>query len=449
MTEPINLSATLPVASPATQPIQDKAPKPPGLMPKNVQTWGMLGLAVLMVAIMWLTGGKKPQPAPRSGTAAVQTPAPLEVNEGKIAELQSRIQELQREQQVALNQQNKFFGALQSGNQTAAPAEVTNPQSASPPATDPIHEERKKRAYLSLFSSNVALSYRKELAQPQPPVNTAPQITNPFGLPSLAGQEPNFSQQLAQILQGLPPAPQPIPSAPSVSGSALHAGTTTAEEAEKQISDGHAKETSPNSSALNAAQGKSYLIFEGTILETVLVNRLDGQFTGPVECLVTNDIYSHDRQHVLIPSGTKVLGEAKRVDTFGQTRLAVAFHRLIMPDGYSVSLDQFKGMNQVGDTGLRDQVNNHYLKIFGASLAIGALGGISQAGSGGLLTQSGTQSVEQGFGQSLGQTSQRILDKFLNILPTVTIREGHRVKIYLSGDLAVPDYANHKMPSDL
>jgi len=105
MTESLN--------SPATQPIQDKAPKPPGLMPKNVQTWAMLGLAVLMVSIMWLTGGKKPQTLPKSGTSAVQTPAPLEVNEGKIAELQNRIQELQREQQVALNQQNKFFGAVQ------------------------------------------------------------------------------------------------------------------------------------------------------------------------------------------------------------------------------------------------------------------------------------------------------------------------------------------------
>ena len=94
MTESVN--------SPATQPIQDKAPKPPGLMPKNVQTWAMLGLAVLMVSIMWLTGGKKPQTLPRSGTSTVQTPAPLEVNEGKIAELQNRIQELQREQQVAV-----------------------------------------------------------------------------------------------------------------------------------------------------------------------------------------------------------------------------------------------------------------------------------------------------------------------------------------------------------
>jgi type IV secretory pathway VirB10-like protein len=426
------------------QKIEDKAPKPPGLMPKNVQAWLMLGLAVLMVIIMWLTGGKKAPTAPKSGTPAVQNPAPLEVNQAKIADLQNRIQELQREQQVALNQQNKFFGALQSENQTAAPAQITNPQPATAPTIDPIQDERKKRAYLSLFSSNVALSYRKDSPQPE----SAPP-NNPFGLQTPQPQQPTFDQQLAQILQGMPPALQPFAPLPPPSTSTPKVGTTTAEDAERKASESSSKQTSPNPSALNAADGKNYVIFEGTVLETVLLNRLDGQFTGPVECLVTNDIYSHDRQHLLIPSGTKILGEAKRVDTFGQTRLAVAFHRLIMPDGYSVSLDQFKGMNQVGDTGLRDQVNNHYLKIFGASLAVGAIGGIAQAGSGGLLTQSGTQSIQAGVGQSLGQTSQRILDKFLNILPTITIREGHRVKIYLSGDIAVPDYANHKMPSDL
>lgn len=430
--------------SPAAQPIQDKAPKPPGLMPKNIQAWVMLSLAVLMVIIMWLTGGKKPQTAPKSGTPSVQTSAPLEVNQAKIADLQARIQELQREQQSALTQQNKFFGALQGDSQTSAPAQVTNPQSGAPPPDDPIQAERKKRAYLSLFSSNVALSYRKDLPQPEP----AP-TSNPVGLQGQPTQLPTFDQQLSQILQTLPPMPQPVAPVPPVSGSGHQAGTTTAEEEEKKAPETASKQTPPNDSALNVAQGKNYVIFEGTILETVLLNRLSGDFTGPVECLITNDIYSHDRQHVLIPSGTKVLGEAKRVEAFGQTRLAVAFHRLIMPDGYSVSLDQFKGMNQIGDTGLRDQVNNHYLKIFGASLAVGAIGGIAEAGSGGLLTQSGTQSIQQGIGESLGQTSQRILDKFLNILPTITIREGHRVKIYISGDLSIPDYANHKMPSDL
>ena len=439
MTEQIN--------SPAAQPIQDKAPKPPGLMPKNVQAWVMLSLALLMVIIMWFTGGKKAQTAATSSTPGVQTPAPLEVNEGKIAELQSRIQDLQREQQIALNQQNKFFGALQSNAQTTATAQVANPTQPPPETpTDPIQDEREKRAYLSLFSSNVALSYRKDLAQSESAPTAAPPNPNPLGLQGLPAPGADFNQQLSQILQGIPGMQ---PAASPVAANARQAETTTSEETEKRDSGSPSKETSPNPSALNSADGKDYVIFEGTILETVLLNRLDGQFTGPVECLVTTDIYSHDRQHLLIPSGSKIIGEAKRVDTFGQTRLAVAFHRLIMPDGYSVNLDQFKGMNQIGDTGLRDQVNNHYLEIFGASLAVGAVGGIAEAGSDGLLTESGTQSMEQGVGESLGQTSQRILDKFLNILPTVTIREGHRVKIYLSGDLEVPDYANHKMPSDL
>jgi type IV secretion system protein VirB10 len=409
----------------------------------------MLSLALLMVIIMWFTGGKKAQTAATSSTPGVQTQAPLEVNEGKIAELQSRIQDLQREQQIALNQQNKFFGALQSNAQTTEPAQVTNP-TQPPPETpaDPIQDERKKRAYLSLFSSNVALSYRKELAQPESAPTATPPTTNPFGLQGLPTPGTDFNQQLSQILQGIP-GMQPAPPAPPVAANARQAGTTPAEEMEKRDTESPSKETSPNPSALNSADGKDYVIFEGTILETVLLNRLDGQFTGPVECLVTTDIYSHDRQHLLIPSGSKIIGEAKRVDTFGQTRLAVSFHRLIMPDGYSVNLDQFKGMNQIGDTGLRDQVNNHYFEIFGASLAVGAVGGIAEAGSDGLLTESGTQSMEQGVGETLGQTSQRILDKFLNILPTVTIREGHRVKIYLSGDLELPDYANHKMPSDL
>jgi hypothetical protein len=199
----------------------------------------------------------------------------------------------------------------------------------------------------------------------------------------------------------------------------------------------------------NAASGKSYIVFEGTVLETVLINRLDGQFSGPVECLLASDIYSHDRQHLLIPAGTRVLGEAKKVEAFGQTRLAVVFHRLIMPDGYSASLDQFKGLDQIGDTGLRDQVNNHYLRIFGVSLAIGALGAVSEAGTSGSLVASGTDLMRQGFAVSTAQSASQILDRFLNVPPTVTIREGHRVKVYLSGDFALPDYSNHQVPSDL
>jgi type IV secretion system protein TrbI len=164
--------------------------------------------------------------------------------------------------------------------------------------------------------------------------------------------------------------------------------------------------------------------------------------------LLTTDVYSHDRQHLLVPSGTRLLGETRKVDNSGQTRLAVVFHRLVMPDGYSVSLDQFKGLDQIGDTGLRDKVNNHYLRLFGVSLAIGALGAVAEAGTGSALTDSGTDLMRQGFAASTAQSASQILDRFLNILPTITIREGQRVKVYLSGDLSLPDYNNHTMPSD-
>src|ERR1700723_1973172 len=70
--------------------IQEKTPKPQGLLPKNVQSWLLIGLAFLMVAIMWLTGGKKPPMPARSASAAVPVEVPLEVNETKYNELQNR-----------------------------------------------------------------------------------------------------------------------------------------------------------------------------------------------------------------------------------------------------------------------------------------------------------------------------------------------------------------------
>ena len=89
-------------------------------------------------------------------------------------------------------------------------------------------------------------------------------------------------------------------------------------------------------------------------MDTILMNRLDGDAPGPVKVLVSNPVYSHDHQHVLIPDGTIVLGEARKIGASGfgqQRRMAVVFHRMIMPDGYSVDLDQFHGLDQIGEEG--------------------------------------------------------------------------------------------------
>src|SRR5207253_2050827 len=100
-------------------------------------------------------------------------------------------------------------------------------------------------------------------------------------------------------------------------------------------------------------------ILEGTVIDTVLTNRLDGTAAAPVNCLVTNPVYAQDGQVVLIPAGARVLGHTKPVQAFGETRLAVAFMRLVMPDGRTYPLDQFMGLNAIGDAGLRDQVDQH------------------------------------------------------------------------------------------
>jgi len=435
------------------EPIQDKAPKPPGLLPKHVQSWLILGLAVLMIVIMWLTGGKKQQTSAKPSAPVVQQPLPVEVNETKIADLQNRIQELQREQlvaQSALAQQNRFLGAATHDQQQAQTSYAPS-NAAGERTEDPIKTERRKREYLSLFASNIALSYRKTAPATQagPPDQSAPSPDPPGAIPPSTSTEASLLSQMLKDAQ-LGIAAQPISATQPnvVTSTQTHNPSANVAEANQQPKEAN-NPAAAQISTSPAAAGKNYILFEGTVLESVLINRLDGQFSGPIECLLTNDIYSHDRQHLLIPAGSKVLGETKKVDAFGQTRLAVVFHRLIMPDGYSLSLDQFKGLNQTGDAGLRDQVNNHYLRIFGVSLAIGALGAVAQGGTSGPLTASGTDVMRQGFAQSTAQSSAQILDKFLNIMPTVTIREGHRVKVYLSGDLALPDYNNHKLPSDL
>jgi type IV secretion system protein TrbI len=410
--------------------IQDKAPKPPGLLPKNVQSWLLVGLAVLMVLIMWLTGGKKPMTPSKAAPLAPSVLPPLEVNEAKIVEMQKRIEELQREQSLAQSALAQTRTLPPIGSETPSP-QLAPQGNGNPPERpeEAIRAERKKRDYLSLFASNVALTYRKGPSSSQ--VREEGPVVSP------AATDVNAAQ-LAELLKPLQPPALPVVNAQTPR-------TSTEGTQKEEIRGPIAAPMSPPATAT----GKTYVLFEGTVLETVLINRLDGQFTGPVECLLTNDVYSHDRQHLLIPAGTKLLGETRKVEAFGQTRLAVAFHRMVMPDGFSASLDHFQGLNQIGDAGLRDQVNNHYLRIFGASLAIGAIGAIAEAGTSGGLTASGSDLMRQGFAQSTAQSSARILDKFLNVLPTITIREGHRVKVYLSGDLALPDYPNHTMPSNL
>jgi type IV secretory pathway VirB10-like protein len=179
---------------------------------------------------------------------------------------------------------------------------------------------------------------------------------------------------------------------------------------------------------------------EGTVIDAVMVNRLGGEFAGPVKVMVSEPVYSVDRKSILIPEGTVVLGEAKKVGNVDEERLAVAFHRLIMPDGYSISLDQLQALDQGGSAGLHDIVNRHWVSTFGAAIAIGLLGGLEESGTGSALTSNGIGMYRQGISQEMGVMGQTAFSRFLNRMPTITIREGTRAKVYIAADLNFKDH---------
>ena len=432
------------------QPIQDKAPKPPGLLPKNLQAFVLVGLALLMVVIMAITGHKRPAAITNPASPAIADPLP--VNADRVMDFQKGIEQSQRASaplaEASLLQQQRLLASQGQvpGHVVAQPTNQDNPSAAYPPGSyagvpsaegqapaDPIVDEQKKRHYLSLFADNVALSYRKDAgsSQNRTPTNAPSAHSIPTEDASLVPSQEEIEREqrmLQQLQQSGTLVPNPSAQATQKNDPAPQRAEVKPQQDPKEGRD---------------LDGPKFVLFEGTILETLLMNRLDGSFSGPVSCLLSNNIYSHDRQHLLIPAGSKILGEAAKVDASGQARLAVVFHRLLMPDGFSVSLDPFKGLDQEGSVTLHDRVNNHYARVFGASLAIGLLGSAAQIGTGSTLNASGSDRLQQGFGASMAASSDHVLDHFLNVLPTVTIREGTRVKVYLSNDLLLPEYNAH------
>ena len=176
-------------------------------------------------------------------------------------------------------------------------------------------------------------------------------------------------------------------------------------------------------------------IYEGAFLEAALVTQLSGEFTGPVLAQVAVPFYSADRQRVLVPRGTRAIGTAQAVGGQDQSRLAVGFHRLVFPDGRWVEL-RFDGLDQAGDAALKDKVNRHYLSMFAAVGAVGVLSGLTLRGSNPYA--GGEAGFRAGAGQSIGQAGMQILSRFLNRYPTITIRAGHRLRIWFTSDVLVP-----------
>ena len=439
---------------PAEAELSPARPDPRGVLPKNLKPWLYVCAALLVIVAALFSGTGRKLGTPK-GLASHEVPPPaLQDNTA------SNQQEL-RSDAAAAEQRMPNQGA----NSADLPAQGMTPA---------------QQAAAASYSPN---------GEPNPcvPGQGCPQVPNGYAQQQLSPAEQE-AQQLAARDRELSydsrfasnvvytQAPEQPAQKPSSAALANSAGVTGPQQSVAPLPTGHNQAASsvivPQASAdphaassapavqgvdqhkpevnIDSATGKPYVIYEGTTLDTVLMNRLDGDAAGPVKVLVSNPVYSHDRQHVLVPAGTVVLGEARAIgspEIGHQRRMALVFHRMIMPDGYAVDLDQFQGLGQSGAEGVKGKVNNHYLQIFGASIALGIVAGAGEIEQGGgIISTSGSQAFATGASSSISQSASDVLDRFIEIPPTITVREGHRVKIYFTQDMLLPAYENHTIP---
>jgi type IV secretion system protein TrbI len=194
--------------------------------------------------------------------------------------------------------------------------------------------------------------------------------------------------------------------------------------------------------ATRVAAISPYEIKAGWDIPAVLEQAINSDLPGEVRGLVRENVYdTKTGRYLLIPQGSRVIGTYNHRIAYGQNGIQVIWSRLIYPDGSSISLDGMVGEDARGQSGFRDQVDNHYERLIGFALLTSAFSaGIelsqntNQYSTTGIPTNS--QVVTQALGQQLGELGITITQKNLNIRPTIKVRVGYRFNVRVDRDIA-------------
>jgi type IV secretory pathway VirB10-like protein len=379
--------------------------------------------------------------------------------------------------------------SLLSGNKKAAPKSALTMSPTTPDAQQVSSfetqqqmqarrdgEERQRQQALAAAMQQL----QQEEQAPGPESTTTPPMTAAQRA-SIYGESPNAPQHTSNVSEAQAEAKQKRLAIEKQQQDALdsdtvaidfaHVGTSATPAgvlAEEQAAadsakgeDTSAKPTSVNAASLQSLkadpmgqypfdqyQGRLYRIFEGTVLEGVVTNHIDGGFSGPILVMLTTDYYSHDHQQLLMPQGTRLIGTVQSVGNAQQRKMFVTFSRAVCPDGFSLDFDKYLGLDQIGTTGLATKVDHGYLMAFGAAAAIGGLGGLAQIGNNGSVFTPSTE-IRNGISEQSAAEGEQVLNHFLDRLPVITLKEGSRARVYIGRDILIPSYAEHRVDPTL
>jgi type IV secretion system protein VirB10 len=188
------------------------------------------------------------------------------------------------------------------------------------------------------------------------------------------------------------------------------------------------------------APASANVLQAGAVIPAALITGIRSDVPGQITAQVTQNVYDSPTGRILlVPQGTRIIGQYDSGVGFGQRRVLLVWNRLIMPDGRSIVLERQPGASAEGYAGLEDGVDFHWGEMLKAAalstlLSIGAEAGTSQNES------SLVQALRSGASNSISQTGQQIVSRQLGIAPTLTIRPGFPVRVMVTRDLVLEPY---------
>ena len=186
-----------------------------------------------------------------------------------------------------------------------------------------------------------------------------------------------------------------------------------------------------------------YTLLAGFVIPATLISGINSDLPGQIIAQTSQGVYdTATGKYLLIPQGSRLVGSYTSDVTYGQSRIMVAWQRIVFPDGKTLDIGAMPGADGAGYSGLSDQANNHYLRLFGSAILMsGITAGVAisqDKNNNNVYSQPTTSSaLSEALGQQLGAVTAQMISKNLNISPTLEIRPGFRFNVMCIKDLVL------------
>ncbi|MBR3665387.1 MAG: conjugal transfer protein TrbI [Lachnospiraceae bacterium] len=184
-----------------------------------------------------------------------------------------------------------------------------------------------------------------------------------------------------------------------------------------------------------------YTIRAGFVIPAIMISGINSDLPGQVMAQVSQNVYdTATGKYRLIPQGTRLIGTYNSGVQYGQKRVFMAWQRLVFPDGRALDIGSMPGADATGYAGFTDDVDNHFFRIFGSAILLsGIVGAISYSQNvyedSDNDSNKAQSSLSTALGQVLGNTMAQMIQKNMNISPTLTVRPGYRFNVMVVKDL--------------